>query len=194
MIALHVDACTLNYLRLVFLQFFDSVAVLAEIPLWSPDKLLICIIKKYFNRIKVSKKRYISFWKKLNCSSHMSSIRQHIHQHAYHAGFVRQYKHVVLNQNACAWNTGIDGNTRVGCVTSDCNFEMVVNVDCVHWSWNEVIVRKQFRILGDLTDTSANGYSPGAATQSIYELAVGISIHSWKIRHGACSKRVWVGL
>ena len=49
------------------LQSWTSVAVLAEISLRSPRKLFIFIIKKIIYRIKISKNKFISFWKKLHC-------------------------------------------------------------------------------------------------------------------------------
>ena len=44
----------------------SSDAVLAEILLRSPQKIFICIIKKKNCRVKVSKNKIISFWKKLH--------------------------------------------------------------------------------------------------------------------------------
>ena len=41
-----------------------SAAVLAEMPLKSPRKLFILIIKKYIHRIKVSKNKLIQLYKK----------------------------------------------------------------------------------------------------------------------------------
>ena len=43
-----------------------SVAVLAEIPRRSPQKLFIFIIKKFICWLKVSKNKIIYFWKKLH--------------------------------------------------------------------------------------------------------------------------------
>ena len=41
-----------------------SVAVLAEIPLRSPQKIFVFIIKKYICWVKESKNKIILFWKK----------------------------------------------------------------------------------------------------------------------------------
>ena len=52
----HLGKTQNRELRLIILQMAYSVAVLAEVSLSSPRKILIFIIKKYINRIKVSKK------------------------------------------------------------------------------------------------------------------------------------------